>query len=72
MGAILDDDQAMPGRNGIEPVHVDRQSGKVHRDDRFCAGGDQSFQKGEIHVVADGIDIAEYRGGAGEHDGAGG
>ena len=49
-------------RDGVEPVHVDRQAGQVDRHDAPCVRGVIAcFQLVEIDVARDRIDVDEHR-----------
>jgi len=65
---ILDDPQPVARCQLIETLHIDRQPGEVHRQDRTRARGDRRLRLLQIHVARIEVDVDEYGPGTYTHD----
>ena len=58
---ILDHAQFVLVGDRIQPVHVHRLAGQIHRNDRTGSWRDRGFNFIEIDVARDRVDVGEYR-----------
>ena len=72
MRRVLDDSQPVARRDGVQPLHVDRQAGEVHRHDGARARGDRRLYLSEIDIARVEPDVDEHRPRADAHDDVGG
>src|ERR1051325_11787512 len=70
---ILDHAQLVAPRDGVEPIAVDRQAGKIDRDDGARRARHGALERGKVDIARARIDVDEYRTGTHlEHDVRGG
>jgi hypothetical protein len=58
---VFDHAQLVGAGDFVEPVHIDRQTRQIHRDDRLGARRNGLFEQIQIDVAGLRIDIREYR-----------
>src|SRR5882724_12090646 len=51
LGCVLDYRDSPVPCDIVDPIHIGRAAGQMHRDDRFCAGRDRPLEQGRIDVV---------------------
>ena len=61
MRRILDHAQSVRGGNPIERIHIDGQSGEMHRHDGARLGADRGSHQIHVEVARVQVDIDEYR-----------
>ncbi len=61
MRGILHHPQVVPPGKVVEPVHIDRQPGEVHRQDGTGSRRDRGFHLVQIDVAGIEADIHEHR-----------
>ena len=69
---VLDDAQPVLARDGVQPLHVHRQAGEMHRQDGAGARCDRRRHLVQIDVARVQSHVHEHRAGAHAHDDVGG